>query len=76
MLRSRDELDSLLKQAFEEGVSWPIDRPSLRALSHMGPTVAQIAQYFSTDPVEVQALLNGRSAESVSFTDREQNHSE
>ena len=67
---NRDELDSLLKQAFEEGVSWPIDRPSLMALSRMGPTVAQIAQYFSTDPIEVQALLNGRSAEFVTSTNQ------
>jgi len=61
MLRNRDELGSLLRQAFDEGVSWPIDRPSLRALSHMGLTVAQIARYFSIDPVEVQALLNDRA---------------
>jgi hypothetical protein len=58
MLRNRNELDSLLRQAFAEGVSWPIDRPSLRALSHMGLTVAQIARYFSTDSIEVQALLS------------------
>jgi hypothetical protein len=58
MLRNRNELDSLLRQAFAEGVSWPIDRPSLRALSHMGLTVAQIAGYFSIDPIEAQALLN------------------
>jgi hypothetical protein len=58
MPHNRDELDSLLKQSFAEGVSWPIDRPSLRALSHMGLTVEQVARYFSIDPVEVQALLN------------------
>jgi hypothetical protein len=29
MLRNRDELDSLLKQAFAQGVSWPIERSSL-----------------------------------------------
>ncbi len=46
MRRNRDELDRLLKQA------------SVRALSQMGLTVAQIAQYFSIDPVEVQALLS------------------
>jgi hypothetical protein len=46
MLRNRNELDSLLRQAFAEGVSWPIDRPSLRALSHMELTVAQIAGYL------------------------------
>jgi hypothetical protein len=57
MLRNRDELDSLLMQAFEEGVSWPIERPSLNALSDMGLTIDQIAQYFSVDPVEVRAVL-------------------
>jgi hypothetical protein len=58
MSRNRDELDSLLRQAFAEGVRWPIERPSLIALSEMGLTVQQIARYFSIDPVEVQALLN------------------
>ena len=56
--RNRDELDYLLKQSFAEGVSWPIDRASLRALFDLGLTVAQIARYFSIDPVKVQALLN------------------
>jgi hypothetical protein len=58
MSRNRDELDSLLKQAFAEGARWPIERPSLRALSDLGLSVPQIARYFSVDPVEVQALLN------------------
>jgi hypothetical protein len=57
MSRNRDELDSLLKQAFAEGARWPIERPSLRALSDLGLSVPRIAWYFS-DPVEVQALLN------------------
>jgi len=57
MSANRDELDSLLPQAFAEGVRWPIDRPSRRALAHLGLTVPQIARYFSVDPVEVQALL-------------------
>jgi hypothetical protein len=55
---NRDELDSLLKQGFAEGVSWPIDRASLRDLLRMGLTVAQIAGYFSIDPAEVHTLLN------------------
>jgi hypothetical protein len=55
---NRNELDSLLKQSFAEGVSWPIDRASLRVLLRMGLTVAQIAGYFSIDPAEVHALLN------------------
>ena len=57
-VRKRDELDWLLKQTFAEGVSWPIDRASLRALFDLGLTVAQIARHFSTDPVEVQAALS------------------
>jgi hypothetical protein len=55
---NRDELDCPLKQSFVEGVNWPILRASLRALLDLGLTVAQIARYFSIDPVEVQALLN------------------
>jgi hypothetical protein len=55
----RDELDCLLKQSFAEGVSWPIDRASLRALFDMGLTIERAARYLSIDPVEVHALLNG-----------------
>jgi hypothetical protein len=58
MRRNREKLDNLLKQGFIEGVSWPIDRPSLEGLSDMGLTVAQIARYFSIDPIDVHALLN------------------
>ncbi len=56
---NRNQLDCLLKQSFAEGVSWPIDRASLRALFDLGLTVVQVARYFSIDPVEVQTLLNG-----------------
>jgi hypothetical protein len=59
-VRKRGELDGLLKQSSAKGVSWPIDRAALRALFDLGLTVAQIARYFSTDPVEVQALLSRR----------------
>ena len=31
MLRNRNELDGPLKQAFAQGVRWPIERPSLNA---------------------------------------------
>jgi hypothetical protein len=58
MSRNRDELECLLRRAFAEGVRWPIDRPSLKALSSMGLTVPQIAQYFSVDPGEVRVLLH------------------
>ena len=54
----RGQVHCLLKRSFVEGVSWPIDRPSLRALFGMGLTVAQIARYFSIDPIQVQARLN------------------
>ena len=59
-VRRRGERDGLLKQSSAKGVSWPIDRASLRALFDLGLTVAQIARYFSTDAVEVQALLSRR----------------
>jgi hypothetical protein len=57
MLRDREELDCLLKQALEEGVSWPIERSSLNLLVYMGLTIELIARYFSVDPVEVRAVL-------------------
>jgi hypothetical protein len=46
------------EQSFAVGVSWPIERASLQALFDLGLTVLQIAKYFSTDPAEVQTLLN------------------
>ncbi len=58
MLHNLDELDSLLKRAFADGVRWPIERSSLNALSDMVLTVEQIARYFSVDPIEVQASLS------------------
>jgi hypothetical protein len=58
MLSNRDESDSSLKQTLEEGVNWPIERSSLNALSDMGLSVEQIAQYFSVDPVVLRAFLN------------------
>jgi hypothetical protein len=57
VLRNREQLDSLRKRSFVEGVSWPVGRASLDALSDMGLTVNQIAQYFSVDPNEVRAFL-------------------
>jgi hypothetical protein len=66
MLRNRDELDSLLMRSFTDGVRWPIDRPSLRALSDMGLTVVQIAHYFSVDSAEVQALLDRHGSQNSS----------
>ena len=52
-------VDCLLQQSFAEGVRWPIDRASLRALFDLGLSAVQIARYFSIDPIEVQELLNG-----------------
>ena len=57
MLHNRDELDSLLKQAFDEGVRWPVERSSLMALLDTGLTAEQIARYFSVDPVVVRESL-------------------
>jgi hypothetical protein len=57
MLGNRNELENLLKQAFEEGVRRPIESSSLNALADMGLTVEQIARYFSVDPMEVRAFL-------------------
>ena len=51
-------VDCPLQQSFAAGVSWPIDRASLRALFDLGLSVVQIARYFSIDPIEVQELLN------------------
>jgi hypothetical protein len=59
-VRKRGELDWLLKQSLAEGVSWPIERASLRALFDLGLSVAQIARYFSMNPVDVQDLLGRR----------------
>jgi len=57
MLRNREEIDSLPKRPFVDGVSWPVERASLDALSDMGLTIEQIARYFCVGPVEVRALL-------------------
>jgi len=57
MLRNREELDCPLKRPFVAGVSWPVERASLNALSDMGLNIEQIARYFCVDPVEVRAFL-------------------
>jgi hypothetical protein len=54
---SHGELDSTLMKSFVEGVSWPIDRGSLVALSELGLTDDQIANYFSVEPHEVRAMF-------------------
>jgi hypothetical protein len=45
MSRNRDEL---LKQAFADGVRWPIERAFLRALLDMGLTVPQRQDVFQS----------------------------
>lgn len=57
MLRVRECRDSRPKRSFVEGVSWPVERVSLNALSDLGLTVEQIARYFSVEPIEVRTLL-------------------
>jgi hypothetical protein len=58
---SRGELDSTLMKSFIEGVSWPIDHGSLVALSELGLTDDQIANYFSVEPHEVRAMFERHS---------------
>jgi len=58
MLRDRDRPRSPQKQSFVEGVSWPVERASLSALSDLGLTIEQIAQYFCVHPLEVRAFLS------------------
>jgi hypothetical protein len=57
MGRNPDELDSMLRHSFVEGANWPIDRPSLRALSRMGLTVAQIARISRSIPLMFKRCL-------------------
>jgi hypothetical protein len=54
---SRRELDGTLMKSFVEGVTWPLDRGSLVALSDLGLTDDQIANYFSVEPHEVRAMF-------------------
>jgi hypothetical protein len=54
---SRRELDGTLMKSFVEGVSWPLDHGSLVALSDLGLTDDQIANYFSVEPHEVRAMF-------------------
>jgi hypothetical protein len=54
---SRREIDGTLMKAFVEGVSWPLDHGSLVALSDLGLTDDQIANYFSVEPHEVRAMF-------------------
>jgi hypothetical protein len=54
----RSGLESALMQSFVEGVTWPIDRASLTALSDIGLTAEQIARYFAVDSAEVRSLLD------------------
>jgi hypothetical protein len=55
--KSRRELDGTLMKSFVEGVTWPLDRGSLVALSDLGLTDDQIANYFSVEPHEVRATF-------------------
>ena len=71
---NRDELDGLLKQAFAEGVRWPIERPSLNALSELGLSVEQIARYFSVDPMDVGVERRVRQLPPDGFGDAKIDH--
>jgi hypothetical protein len=54
---NREPLASPRRRSFVEGVSWPVGRASLDALSDLGLSFEQIARYFSVDPDEVRAFL-------------------
>ena len=51
-------LKTELRKSFIGGVSWPIDRASLAALSDLGLSPQQIARYFSVTPEEVSFLMD------------------
>ena len=53
---SRHTLETALQRSFAEGVAWPISPSALAALTDMGLTEAQIAQYFSVETLAVRAL--------------------
>lgn len=55
---SRDDLESTLLRSFVEGVTWPLDRASLAALSDMGLSINQIAKYFLVEPSEVRSVMD------------------
>jgi hypothetical protein len=46
-----------LMHSFIEGVTWPIDRASLAALSDLGLGAEEIARYFAVDVAAVRRLL-------------------
>lgn len=54
----RGDLMHDLAQSVVEGVSWPVDRASLVALSDLGLNTQQIARYFSVTTADVSSLLN------------------
>ena len=59
---SHRHLESELTKSFIEGVSWPVDRASLVALSDLGLNPLQIARYFSVAPSEVIRLMKSAVA--------------
>jgi hypothetical protein len=53
---SSGDLESELAKSFVESVDWPIDSASLAALTDLGLSEHQIAQYFSVTLLEVRRL--------------------
>jgi CRP-like cAMP-binding protein len=51
-------LEIEVSRSFIEGVSWPVDRASVVALSDLGLSPQQIARYFSVTPEEVSRLMD------------------
>jgi hypothetical protein len=51
-------LETEVSRSFIEGVSWPVDRASVVALSDLGLSPQQIARSFSVTPEEVSRLMD------------------
>jgi hypothetical protein len=53
---SRHTLEKALQRSFVEGAAWPVGPASLAALTDMGLSESQIAQYFGVEALAVRAL--------------------
>jgi hypothetical protein len=51
------DLARRLMDSFVDGVTWPLDRASLEALSDLGLGAEEIARYFAVDVAAVRRLL-------------------
>lgn len=53
---SRRALETALQRSFVEGAAWPIGPAAMAALTDMGLSEDQIAQYFGVETLAVRAL--------------------